>query len=118
VCWPRSAPRCGGCWSREGQLRVEGRDDGVGGTRRAHITGLGRLEHRVSALGGRLVVDSPRRAARRVRALLPSSEGQDRADHPGGHDHRVPAPDREQRTVRDRGGRGRESVVHGGVREY
>jgi signal transduction histidine kinase len=57
----------------EGQLRVEVRDDGVGGARGDHTTGLGGLEDRVSALGGRLVVDSPPGGGTRVCALLPVS---------------------------------------------
>ena len=48
----------------DGELRVEVRDDGVGGARGDHATGLGGLEDRVSALGGRLVLESPRVAAR------------------------------------------------------
>ncbi|HWE12898.1 MAG TPA: GAF domain-containing protein, partial [Solirubrobacteraceae bacterium] len=42
-----------------GELRVEVRDDGVGGARGGESTGLGGLQDRVAALDGRLVVDSP-----------------------------------------------------------
>jgi signal transduction histidine kinase len=54
-----------------GELRVEVRDDGVGGACGGERTGLGGLEDRVSALGGRLVLDSPPGAGTRVCALLP-----------------------------------------------
>lgn len=57
----------------QGQLQVEVRDDGVGGARGDHITGLGGLEDRVSALGGRLVLQSPRGGGTHVCALLPVS---------------------------------------------
>jgi signal transduction histidine kinase len=53
------------------QLRVEVRDDGIGGARGSHGTGLGGLEDRLAALGGELVVDSPMGAGTRVRATLP-----------------------------------------------
>jgi GAF domain-containing protein len=56
------------------QLRVEVRDDGVGGARGDHGTGLGGLEDRVSALGGRLVLESPPNGGTRVCALLPVSD--------------------------------------------
>lgn len=55
----------------EGQLRVEVRDDGAGGARGDHTTGLGGLEDRVAALGGRLVLDSAPGGGTRVCALLP-----------------------------------------------
>jgi signal transduction histidine kinase len=55
-------------------LVVEVCDDGVGGARGDHGTGLGGLEDRVSALDGRLVVDSPPGGGTRVCALLPVSE--------------------------------------------
>jgi signal transduction histidine kinase len=58
----------------EGELRVEVRDDGVGGARGDHATGLGGLEDRVSALGGRLVLESPPDGGTRVCALLPVSD--------------------------------------------
>jgi signal transduction histidine kinase len=54
-----------------GQLRVEVRDDGVGGARSGHGTGLGGLEDRVSALDGRLVLESPPGEGTRVCVLLP-----------------------------------------------
>jgi signal transduction histidine kinase len=54
-----------------GELRVEVWDDGVGGARGDHTTGLGGLEDRVSALEGRLVVESPSGEGTRVCALLP-----------------------------------------------
>jgi signal transduction histidine kinase len=54
-----------------GQLRVEVRDDGVGGARGGDSTGLGGLEDRVSALGGRLVLESPPGGGTRVCALVP-----------------------------------------------
>jgi signal transduction histidine kinase len=56
---------------QRGQLRAEVRDDGVGGARAGEGTGLGGLEDRVSALGGRLVLDSPPGGGTRVCALLP-----------------------------------------------
>jgi signal transduction histidine kinase len=57
-----------------GELQVEIRDDGVGGARSGHGTGLGGLEDRVSALDGRLVLDSPPGGGTRVCASLPLSE--------------------------------------------
>jgi signal transduction histidine kinase len=57
-----------------GQLRVEVRDNGVGGARAGDNTGLGGLEDRVSALDGRLVLDSPSGGGTRVCALLPISD--------------------------------------------
>jgi signal transduction histidine kinase len=54
-----------------GHLRVEVNDDGVGGARGGHGTGLGGLEDRVSALDGRLVVESPAGGGTCVCALLP-----------------------------------------------
>jgi signal transduction histidine kinase len=54
-----------------GELRVEVRDDGVGGARGGHGTGLGGLEDRVAAVGGRLMIESPPGSGTRVRALLP-----------------------------------------------
>ncbi|HEY2319130.1 MAG TPA: GAF domain-containing protein [Solirubrobacteraceae bacterium] len=54
-----------------GELRVEVRDDGVGGARGGHGTGLGGLEDRVSALDGRLLLESPPSGGTRVCALLP-----------------------------------------------
>ena len=57
-----------------GELRVEVRDDGVGGARGGHGTGLGGLEDRVAAVGGRLVLESPPGGGTRVCALLPVPE--------------------------------------------
>jgi signal transduction histidine kinase len=54
-----------------GQLRIEVRDDGVGGARSGHDTGLGGLEDRISALDGRLVLESPPGEGTRVCVLLP-----------------------------------------------
>jgi signal transduction histidine kinase len=54
-----------------GQLRVEVRDDGIGGARGGDGTGLGGLEDRVSALDGRLVLESSPGEGTRVCALLP-----------------------------------------------
>jgi signal transduction histidine kinase len=54
-----------------GQLRIEVSDDGVGGAGGGEGTGLGGLEDRVSALDGRLVVESQPGAGTRVCALLP-----------------------------------------------
>ena len=54
-----------------GVLRVEIVDDGVGGLRQTGISGLSGLEDRVSALGGRFVVESPPGQGTRVCALLP-----------------------------------------------
>jgi GAF domain-containing protein len=54
-----------------GELRVEVRDDGVGGARGGQLTGLGGLEDRVSALDGRLMLESPPCGGTRVCALLP-----------------------------------------------
>jgi signal transduction histidine kinase len=56
---------------RRGHLRVEIRDDGVGGARAGPGTGLGGLEDRVSALNGHLELESPAGAGTRVCALLP-----------------------------------------------
>jgi GAF domain-containing protein len=53
------------------ELRIEVCDDGVGGARGDHTTGLGGLDDRVSALGGRLVLDSPPGEGTRVSAQLP-----------------------------------------------
>ncbi len=55
-----------------GQLRVEVRDDGVGGARAGDNTGLGGLEDRVSALDGRLVLDSP--PGRRHTRVCPAAD--------------------------------------------
>jgi GAF domain-containing protein len=63
-----------------GELRVEVRDDGVGGALGGHGTGLEGLEDRVAALDGLLVLDSPPGEGTRVCALLPVSE----EDQPSG----------------------------------
>jgi signal transduction histidine kinase len=55
---------------QDGELEVEVCDDGVGGARSAHDTGLGGLEDRVTALDGRLELESPAGAGTRVRATL------------------------------------------------
>ena len=52
-------------------LCVTVRDDGVGGASFAQGTGLGGLKDRVEAIGGRIVLDSPRGAGTSVRAELP-----------------------------------------------
>jgi signal transduction histidine kinase len=57
-----------------GELRVEVRDDGVGGACAGRGTGLGGLEDRVSALDGRLMLDSPPGGGTRVCALLPVAD--------------------------------------------
>jgi GAF domain-containing protein len=57
-----------------GELRVEVRDDGVGGARGGEGSGLGGLEDRVSALNGRLVLDSPPGGGTSVCALLPVAD--------------------------------------------
>ncbi len=54
-----------------GELCVEINDDGVGGARAGEHTGLGGLQDRVSALDGRLELESPPGGGTRVRALLP-----------------------------------------------
>jgi signal transduction histidine kinase len=58
---------------QDGELRVEVRDDGVGGARADQTSGLGGLADRVSALGGRLVLESPPGAGTRLCAQLPVS---------------------------------------------
>ena len=58
----------------DGKLVVEVRDDGIGGARGDRGTGLGGLDDRVSALDGRLVVESPLGEGTRVCALLPVSD--------------------------------------------
>ncbi|HEV8152851.1 MAG TPA: GAF domain-containing sensor histidine kinase, partial [Solirubrobacteraceae bacterium] len=55
---------------RDGGMRVEVVDDGVGGAERAPGSGLSGLADRVEALGGRLVVESPPGEGTRVRADL------------------------------------------------
>jgi signal transduction histidine kinase len=56
---------------QDGELRIEVRDDGVGGARSEHGTGLEGLEDRVSALDGRLALESPPGEGTRVCARLP-----------------------------------------------
>jgi signal transduction histidine kinase len=58
----------------DGELRVDVRDDGVGGAQAGHGTGLGGLEDRVSALDGRLVMESPPGGGTHLSALLPISD--------------------------------------------
>jgi signal transduction histidine kinase len=60
--------------AERGELTVEVRDDGVGGAQAGYGTGLGGLEDRVSALDGRLVVESPPGGGTCVRAMLPVAE--------------------------------------------
>jgi signal transduction histidine kinase len=55
----------------QGELRIEVCDNGIGGARGDYTTGLGGLEDRVSALGGRLVLESPPGEGTRVCAQLP-----------------------------------------------
>jgi signal transduction histidine kinase len=57
-----------------GELRVEVCDDGVGGAQGGDGTGLGGLQDRVSALDGRLVLESPPGRGTRVSAFLPISD--------------------------------------------
>ena len=57
-----------------GVLRVEVRDDGVGGAQGGDGTGLGGLADRVSAMDGRFVLDSPPGGGTCVCALLPMSD--------------------------------------------
>jgi signal transduction histidine kinase len=57
-----------------GELHVEVRDDGVGGARCGDSSGVGGLEDRVSALDGRLVVESPWGGGTSVLAVLPVSD--------------------------------------------
>jgi len=52
-------------------LRITVRDDGVGGADLAGGTGLAGLKDRVEALGGRIVLHSPRGAGTSLRAELP-----------------------------------------------
>ena len=49
-----------------GELRLEVCDDGVGGALAGHGTGLGGLEDRVAAVGGRLLLESPSGGGTRV----------------------------------------------------
>ena len=54
-----------------GRLRIEVRDDGVGGAAACAGTGLRGLADRVDALGGRLRIDSPARRGTTLTAKLP-----------------------------------------------
>jgi signal transduction histidine kinase len=56
---------------RDGQLRVEIVDDGIGGASTTSGTGLSGLVDRVAAIGGKLTVDSPPENGTRVVAELP-----------------------------------------------
>lgn len=56
---------------QNGDLRVEICDDGVGGASTDDHSGLGGLEDRVSALDGRLTIESPVGGGTRICALLP-----------------------------------------------
>jgi GAF domain-containing protein len=57
-----------------GELHVEIRDDGVGGAKGSHDSGLGGLRDRVSALEGRLGVVSPPDGGTSLRAQLPIAD--------------------------------------------
>jgi signal transduction histidine kinase len=57
-----------------GALTVEVRDDGIGGADPANGSGLRGLSDRVSALDGRLEVESRRDAGTVVRARIPAGE--------------------------------------------
>ena len=58
-------------------LRVVVRDDGAGGAGFTGGTGLVGLKDRVEALGGRILLDSPRGAGTRVRVELPLAAADD-----------------------------------------
>ncbi|MDP9331477.1 MAG: sensor histidine kinase [Actinomycetota bacterium] len=62
-----------------GHLRVEVRDDGVGGADPANGSGLRGLQDRVAAINGRLVIDSPPGSGTSVLADLPCN-GDSRVD--------------------------------------
>jgi signal transduction histidine kinase len=70
--------RAGRAWVtarvERGELRVEVRDDGAGGANSEDGTGLAGLQDRVSALEGRLVVESTPGQGTLLRALLPVTE--------------------------------------------
>lgn len=57
-------------WVEDGVLRIEIRDDGVGGARRDGV-GLQGLSDRITAMGGRLDIDSPPGEGTLVSAALP-----------------------------------------------
>jgi signal transduction histidine kinase len=65
-----------------GVLSVVVRDDGVGGADFSRGTGLVGLKDRVEALGGRMVVESPRGAGTSLRAVLPLAAQDDGAISP------------------------------------
>ena len=56
---------------RDDAVRVDVRDDGIGGADPAAGTGLAGLADRLSALGGTLRVDSPAGSGTRIRAEIP-----------------------------------------------
>jgi signal transduction histidine kinase len=56
-----------------GGLRVEVADNGVGGAEESHGVGLQGLRDRVEAMGGVLIVASPRGAGTRVTATIPAT---------------------------------------------
>jgi signal transduction histidine kinase len=60
---------------REGTLRLSVRDDGVGGADPHGGSGLIGLRDRVEALGGTIVVESPKGAGTRVAVRLPVMDG-------------------------------------------
>ena len=60
-------------------LRVTVRDDGAGGANLGGGTGLVGLKDRVEALGGRIVLQSPRGEGTSVRAELPLGAANDGA---------------------------------------
>jgi PAS domain S-box-containing protein len=61
---------------QDGSLRVEVIDDGVGGAEAGQGSGLSGLADRVEALGGRLIIESPRGQGTRIHAELANP------DHP------------------------------------
>jgi signal transduction histidine kinase len=61
-------------WVEDGELRVEIRDDGIGGAQRGESSGLRGLDDRVSALDGRLVLESAPERGTVVSAFLPVSD--------------------------------------------
>ena len=60
-----------GAECRGNTLHVEVGDDGVGGVDATRGSGIRGLEDRVSALGGRLTVESPAGAGTRIVAEIP-----------------------------------------------
>jgi predicted ATPase/signal transduction histidine kinase len=63
-------------------LRVAVKDDGIGGADFARGTGLTGIKDRVEALGGRVLLDSPRGAGTSLRAALPLTTTNDDAAGP------------------------------------